>query len=85
MATAVMPTRKFNIVAKQPTGIEITSPDSWFRCAPPAGGEKQWACGHSALELASRWLSVADVPVEVRQLLDSAQSDSRIRGCARHC
>lgn len=66
--------RKFRIVAKKPNGLDITSLDYWLLHAPPAGGQRQWVPGRSALELASRWIAVGDIPEEVRRLLDSALS-----------
>lgn len=66
--------RKFKIVAKKPNGLDITSLDCWLLHAPPAGGQRQWVPGRSALELASRWIAVGDIPEEVRRLLDSALS-----------
>ena len=48
----------------------IGSLEEWARLAPPAGREKQWREGRSAMELARRW-AAGTVPDEVRRVLES--------------
>ena len=42
----------------------IHSVEEWLSVAPPAGGERQWREGRSAMELACRWMG-GRVPDEV--------------------
>ena len=53
-------------------GPEITSLEDWKRLAPPAGGERHWCPGRSALECARAWFrggGVAHVPSELQAVL----------------
>src|SRR5215217_7155070 len=54
-------------------GEPIRSVDEWARLAPPAGREKQWREGRSAMELARRW-AAGIVPEEVQAVLASHAS-----------
>lgn len=54
-------------------GEIIHTLEAWFQYAPPAGGEKQWQEGRSAMELARRWLP-GRIPEEVRRLLDGTEA-----------
>src|SRR5688500_12127387 len=51
-------------------GERIGSLEEWASLAPPAGREKQWREGRSAMELARRW-AAGILPEEVRQVLES--------------
>lgn len=49
----------------------------WFLYAPPAGGERHWKPGRSAMELARRWL--AGMPEEIERLLATSPAFREFR------
>ncbi|MBI3971302.1 MAG: hypothetical protein HY332_08425 [Chloroflexi bacterium] len=49
----------------------IGTVDDWLAFAPPAGRERQWRDGRSALELARRWVA-GYLPTEVTAVLDTS-------------
>ncbi|MBI3971543.1 MAG: hypothetical protein HY332_09660, partial [Chloroflexi bacterium] len=49
----------------------IGTVDDWLAFAPPAGRERQWQDGRSALELARRWVA-GRLPTEVADVLDTS-------------
>lgn len=61
-------------------GERITNLDEWRRYAGPAGGDRQWVEGRSALESARAWVGRRGpaAPEEIEDLLDSHPDT---RGC----
>lgn len=57
-------------------GNQISTPNQWFRFAPPKKREKHWKDGRSAMELARSWLSggIAAMPEGVGDLLDTNEA-----------
>jgi hypothetical protein len=65
---------------RQPERV-IRSIADWRELAPPAGGDKQWRPGRSALECARAWFrdDVARLPSELRALFDSHPTTRGLR------
>jgi hypothetical protein len=62
-------------VVKNAAGKRIRSLAHWRRVAPPAGRDRQWATGRSALEVARAWSGLT-VP---REVIDALRHDHQCR------